>query len=92
MWSSDGAEIFYLAGPAVVSVPVQTRGDPLPGRPSEVFRMTDPVFFGEGRVFDAHPDGSRFIWIRRSRVASAPADELVIVQNRTGLLGGRSSN
>ena len=83
VWSRDGTEIFYQSGGAVVSVPVSTDGGFTSGSPEVVFRGTLWPFVGEGRHYDVHPDGRRFLRIRREVTGgSGPvANEVVVVQN-----------
>ena len=67
----------------MVSVPVSTDGGFTSGSPEVVFRGTLWPFVGEGRHYDVHPDGRRFLRIRREVTGgSGPvANEVVVVQN-----------
>ena len=81
-WSSDGREIFYVAGDGKLnSVPVSlTRGFEL-GKPAPLFD-TAPYFSGaQGRNFDVAPDGKRFVMIKQPTGAEARAMPIMVVLN-----------
>jgi len=83
VWSRDGTEIFYQSGGAVMSVPVSTDGGFTSGSSEVVFNGTLWPFVGEGQHYEVHPDGRRFLRIRREvRMDSeGAANEVVVVEN-----------
>lgn len=68
-WRSDGRELFYLTQEfTIVSVPVDPSRTPgeSPGR--TLFRASEATFTGiNGQVYDAAPDGQRFLLKREVR-------------------------
>jgi len=68
-WRSDGRELFYMTQEfAIVSVPVDPARTPgeSPGRP--LFRASELTETGiNGQVYDAAPDGQRFLLKREVR-------------------------
>jgi serine/threonine-protein kinase len=94
VWSRDGSKIFYQSGQAVVSVPVTTEGGFSAGSPQVAFSGTQWPFVGEGRHYDEHPDGQRFLRIRLEEAtgSSAPADVLIVVRNWMEELRQRTGN
>ena len=64
LWSRDGRELFYLAGPParLMVVPVQTDPTFVPENPQELLEWPYSTL-GEGRTYDVSPDGQRFLAI-----------------------------
>ncbi len=62
LWSRDGRELFYLAGPParLMVVPVQTDPTFVPENPQELLEWPY-CSRGEGRTYDVSPDGQRFL-------------------------------
>ena len=73
MWSSDGKELFYLTGDAVVAVAV--RADGTFGAPRKLFDRSN-YYLRYG--YDVSPDGKRFLMIRRDE-GSVPRQLNVIL-------------
>ncbi len=73
MWSSDGKELFYLTGDAVVAVAV--RPDGTFGAPRKLFDRSN-YYLRYG--YDVSPDGQRFLMIRRDE-GSVPRQLNVIL-------------
>jgi len=63
-WSSDGTELFYRNGKALMVVAVTTEGSTFqPGTPTLLFELES----GGASLYwpyDVAPDGKRFVWIR----------------------------
>ena len=72
-WSSDGKELFYLTGDAVVAVAV--RADGTIGAPRRLFDRSN-YYLRYG--YDVSPDGKRFLMIRRDE-GSVPRQLNVIL-------------
>ena len=68
-WSSDGKELFYRNGNALMVVGVTTEGSTFqPGNPTVLFELEAS---GQFRTYDVAPDGKRFVWIKEE----APKEE-----------------
>ena len=61
LWSPDGTELYYRAGPAMIAVPVETGASFTAGRPETLFE--GPYLDDLARNYDLAPDG-RFLMIR----------------------------
>ncbi|HET7294605.1 MAG TPA: protein kinase [Vicinamibacteria bacterium] len=70
-WSRTGNEIFYRWANKVMAVPVRTRPDFAAAAPQVLF---EGVFAmpGDGRTYDAAPDGQRFMMIKDPDRQAAP--------------------
>ena len=81
LWASNGRELFYRRGAAVMTVPVQTEPSFTPATPEILFEGTYVV--GPGRRYDVAADGQRFLMIKEGGAGDeAPAPtSIVIVQN-----------
>jgi hypothetical protein len=78
VWAPDGAAIYYRDGASLVKVPVKTEGGFIPERAEPLF---EDVYVSEShRNYDIHPDGKRFLMIKRSQ-EDAPKTELIVVEN-----------
>ncbi|HEV2352175.1 MAG TPA: protein kinase, partial [Terriglobia bacterium] len=73
-WSQDGKELFYVAGDAVVAVPVRPDGSFGAGR--KLFDRSS--FFFLWHSYDTSPDGKRFLMIHRD-TGSVPRQLNVIL-------------
>ncbi len=81
LWASNGRELFYRRGAALVAVPVQTEPSFTPATPEVLFE--GPYVLGPGRNYDVAPDGQRFLMTTAGGGAegtSAPAS-IIVVQN-----------
>jgi len=59
-WRRDGREIYFVSGSELAAVEVTAVGSQFnPGPPRTITRLGNAI--ANGRVFDAMPDGSRFI-------------------------------
>jgi len=74
VWAPDGAAIYYRDGASLVKVPVKNEGGFIPGRGEALFEAEQ---YGN---YDIHPDGKRFLMIKRSQ-EDAPITELIVVEN-----------
>ena len=86
LWSRDGRELFYVAGPAparLMVVPVQTDPTFVPENSQELFELPD-MRRGEGRTYDVSSDGQRFLTLNtvgHETDADASSPQINIVQN-----------
>ena len=81
LWASNGRELVYRRGAAMVAVPVQMEPSFTPATPEVLFEGT--YYTGPGRSYDVSPDGQRFLMIKEGGEAedtSAPPS-LILVQN-----------
>lgn len=71
-WNANGREIFYLSNTdGLMAVPVEPLGDELRiGNPHQLFQ-TRPR--RPGSIYQAMPDGKRFLVVERGESSSAPA-------------------
>jgi Tol biopolymer transport system component len=74
-WSRSGKEIFYLNGPKLMVVEVNTEGAPTLGRPKLLF---ENLSLRQG--YDVSPDGQRFIMVEEAEPKGAQV-QLILVQN-----------
>ena len=83
VWSPDGKELFYLAGRAMMSVPIQTAPMFSAGNPTKLFE--GPYRPGmSARAYDISKDGQRFLMIKEVQgTAEAPTSlmNMVVVLN-----------
>ncbi len=70
VWSPNGGELYYVVGPPeiLMSVPIQTDLNLLPGRPQELFPI-DGAFQADARttivpLWDLTPDGTQFVFVQ----------------------------
>jgi len=78
-WGRDGRELFYRSEDSLVAVSVSLAPVLRVGSPRALF-ATEPYVVGGPRGspgYDVHPDGRRFLMIRRG----ATTRELVVVLN-----------
>jgi protease II len=66
LWSPDGRELFYRNGDSVMAVIIENEATFKAEKPATLFRTTNIGFnfMIEGRTWDIHPDGKRFIMIQ----------------------------
>ena len=82
LWASDGRELFYRRGPALMTVPVQTEPGFTPGTPEVVFESDDYPSVGNGRDYDVSADGQRFLMLTPAGGAEdAGPPQIILVQN-----------
>jgi eukaryotic-like serine/threonine-protein kinase len=89
-WRSDGRELFYVdPEERLVAVPVTTTArDLVPGKPAPLFTLpinTLVNLFGAAYVYDAAPDGQRFLLSAQS-TGAAQRLPLTVTTNWTSLL------
>ena len=89
-WRRDGQELFYVdAEERLVAVPVTTTGrDFVPGKPAPLFTLpisTLVNLFGAAYVYDAAPDGQRFL-VSAQSTGAAQRLPLTVTTNWTSLL------
>ena len=74
-WSSDGKELFYRNGDKMMVVEI-TASSFSHGASKELFAK--PYHYADGRQYDVHPDGKRFLMIKQVEQAEP---QLIIVLN-----------
>ncbi len=62
LWASDGRELFYRRGNALMTVPVQTEPSFTPATPEILFKGA--YYTGADRSYDVASDGQRFLMIK----------------------------
>ena len=65
LWSPDGRKIYYRRQNEMYAVDVTTQGHFSKGTSKKIFEGAYFDFSGQGRRFDIHPDGERFIMIQQ---------------------------
>jgi serine/threonine-protein kinase len=69
LWSPDGRTLFYSAGTGLnrqmMSVAIETASGFVTGDPRPIFEFRHPSWI-ELRFHDLHPDGNRFLMVKRS--------------------------
>ena len=88
VWSPDGRELYYVVGPPeiLMSAPIQTASNLLPGRPQEFFPI-DGAFQGDARttiapLWDLTPDGTQFVFVQAAARREPNPDFLNADQRR----------
>ena len=64
-WSRGGRELFYRNSQGMIGVALHTSRPFRVGRHQVLFDDTPYVAYGVGAAYDVHPDGRRFLMIRR---------------------------
>ena len=87
VWRHDGRELFYLdLDRRLMSVPMQTGSHISAGEPRPLFELPSygfDIFYGVRNVYDASPDGNRFLVLTRDE---REASSLTVVTNFTSAL------
>jgi len=81
VWAPDGTAIYYRDGASLVKVPVKTEGGFIPDRAAPLF---EDVYASVAyrRNYDIHPDGKRFLMIKKVEGEEVvPITELIVVEN-----------
>lgn len=80
-WSRDGAELFFYHGGQFMKAQVKTTPELSASRPTVVFESNFRHRFDEPGYpsYDVSPDGRRFLMVKPSDVAAAPARLNVVV-------------
>lgn len=80
VWAPDCTAIYYRDGASLVKVPVKTEGGFIPDRAESLF---EDVYVSQAyRNYDIHPDGKRFLMIKKVEVEEdVPITELIVVEN-----------
>jgi Tol biopolymer transport system component len=90
LWARTGQELFYMAvtgdDATLMSVPVERGTTWSAGAPTKMFAgrffFSDSLgAIGEGRTYDASPDGQRFLMIRDSGGDASVLRNMMVVQN-----------
>jgi eukaryotic-like serine/threonine-protein kinase len=79
VWARNGKEIFYLAGKKLMTVPVQTTPNFVPGTPVALF---EPGFEASGLntpSYDVSPDGQLFYLIQQDSPTEQPASVKLVL-------------
>jgi Tol biopolymer transport system component len=79
VWAPDGKSIYYRDGASLVAVPVETEEGFSLGQAQSLFEdvyMPRP----SSRNYDIHPDGKRFLMIKKAE-EEVPVTELLVVEN-----------
>ncbi len=79
VWSRNGQELFYQSGSSLMAVSISTRPVFTPSTPRLVFEI-DYYGLPIEPLFDAAPDGRRFVMIRSGEQRKSPR-ELIFVMN-----------
>jgi serine/threonine-protein kinase len=79
VWAPDDKAIYYRDGTSIVAVPVQTEGGFSLGRAQALF---EDVYVTDNscRTYGIHPDGKRFLMMKRIK-EDVPLTELIVVEN-----------
>jgi serine/threonine-protein kinase len=79
VWAPDGKAIYYRDGTSVIAVPVETEGGFSLGRAQTLF---EDVYVTDNfcRTYDIHPDGKRFLMMKRIE-EDVPLTEIIVVEN-----------
>lgn len=80
LWSSDGRELFYRQGDALMSVAVNSAAMLVVGRTELLFRGTFATTMGHGRDYDVTPDGKHFVMVSE-RAPESFAREIRVVRH-----------
>lgn len=81
-WSQDGTKIFYYHHGAIMSISLDTNGQP--ETPEEYFQskwFPNYYLFGHPGRFQLHPDGDRFLLFEEQERPGAAAADIVIELN-----------
>jgi eukaryotic-like serine/threonine-protein kinase len=70
-WSSNGRELFYRSGDAMMAVAVETKPTFKAGVPETLFQ--DTYYSSYGHNWDISPDGKRFLMVKGTNAASESA-------------------
>jgi serine/threonine-protein kinase len=83
LWARNGRELFYVSNGTLMSVPVSADSTFVPGNPSKLFDRPYLSFGPPGRLYDASPDGQRFLMTQESSMAGERPESgrFVIVLN-----------
>lgn len=76
-WAPSGRELFYRGDKGMVAVALGSASAITVGRPEVLFDDRPFVAISGGAAYDVHPDGRRFVMIRRG----AESHEVVVVLN-----------
>jgi serine/threonine-protein kinase len=79
-WASNGRELFYYDGEALIRVPVETGAAFSAGAPARVAAIR-PFGGRLGPDIEIAPDGQRFLFLVPAPVLQAPTPSIVLVQN-----------
>ena len=88
-WRGDGKELFYVAGNALVAVPVTTAGGLSVGEPQQLFEATPGVSEGRGQRYTVTPDGQKFIIVEDADGDDAAVPAIQVTQNWFAEFQGR---
>ncbi|MFN2564376.1 MAG: hypothetical protein ABR499_05110, partial [Gemmatimonadaceae bacterium] len=75
--AASGREVFYRGEKGMVAAAVRTSGSVRVGRRTVLFDDKPYVRHGSAAAYDVHPDGRRFVMVRRG----AEAPQAVVVLN-----------
>jgi eukaryotic-like serine/threonine-protein kinase len=77
VWSKNGKELFYRSGKKLISVPLKSGADFVPGRPKVLFEG-DFAQGGQVAAYDVSPDGLHFYFITAGRTQGAQNINVVL--------------
>ncbi|MHC4070830.1 MAG: protein kinase domain-containing protein [Planctomycetota bacterium] len=81
VWAPDSTAIYYRDGASLVAVPVNTEGGFGVDRVQRLFKDVY-VPRSSSRNYDIHPDGKRFLMIKKvEEEEEVPVTELIVVEN-----------
>jgi DNA-binding SARP family transcriptional activator/Tol biopolymer transport system component len=82
-WAASGQELFYRGEEGMIAVPVTTSGSVRVGRRTILFDDEPYLAHAYGAAYDVHPDGRRFLMVRRG----PEAPQVIVVLNLFDQLG-----
>lgn len=85
-WSSNGRELFHRAPQGMVAAEISMEPTLRVGSHEVLFNDDGYVSYQDGAAYDVHPDGQRFLMIRRG---SEPRDMVVVLNGFDGLRTAR---
>ena len=88
LWSRDGKELFFVNGDQVFATPVKLAPVFSPGDPRPLFRIARPSALEWSDIYDATPDGKRFIVLVQQKDPNKAARIDVILNFGKRLAGG----
>lgn len=82
-WAPNGDALYYRGGNKLMKVPVETKPTFKPGKPELLWEREYYSSNRGNRTYDIHPDGGRFIMIKKAdqlRIADS-SDDIIVIEN-----------
>ena len=69
LWAKSGRELFYLASPGLMSIPIQSGANFASGNARVIVKNAADTYWvsSVGRSYDVAPDGERFLMLKEER-------------------------